>query len=60
MIFSFLLCLSVLQLDGKLESKDADKLYEMPDGDIEIPENPTDYIAENIWPFIYKKIHHLS
>lgn len=28
--------------------------------DVEIPENPTDFIHENDWAFLYKKINFLS
>jgi hypothetical protein len=26
----------------------------------EVPENPTDFIPSNMWPFFYSKLHYLS
>lgn len=60
LIFSFLLCLSILQNDKRLLSQEIEKLYEVPKNQDDLPENPSSYISENIWPYFYSQLQHLS
>ena len=60
LMFSFLLCLSILLNDGNLPGNIEKRLYQVPPSIDDIPENPSSYISNNVWPFFYQKLHYLS
>ena len=49
----------ILEDENKLNESDLQFLYKS-DVNVEIPENTIDFINDNEWPFLYKKIFFLS
>jgi len=54
LLFSLTLTVKILQ--GKNDMNDLEWRYLLtgPTGDINVPSNPTNWIAENTWPDVYK------
>ena len=59
LLFSFLLCTRLMQIEHRLDPKELHFLISPP-SDARLRENPTEYIPETIWPSFYKKLVGLS
>ena len=59
LLFSFLLCTRLMEIDHHLDANELRFLISPP-LDAPLRENPTDYIPETIWPSFYKKLAGLS
>lgn len=60
LLFSFIMAINILQGDNKIKAEEFRYLLTGPTGDIKIAENPTDWIAANSWPEIYKHFYGLD
>jgi dynein heavy chain len=60
LLFSFILTINILQGENKITPQEFRYVLTGPTGEIKVPENPTDFIAENSWPEIYKQFYGLN
>ena len=56
LLFSLMLTIKILQGDSLLNEEEWRYLLTGPIGDIKVKQNPTDWIAENTWPDLYRQI----
>ena len=60
LLFSFVLTMNILQGAGKLDPLEFRYLLTGPTGEIRLEQNPTDWIAANSWPEIYRQFFGLN
>lgn len=60
LVFSFMLTVKILQGSQLMDDRQWRYLLAGPSGDIKILPNPTQWIAENTWPDIYRQLYGLS
>ncbi|CAD8156782.1 unnamed protein product [Paramecium pentaurelia] len=60
LLFSFMLCIKILQGAQMMDDKQWRYLLAGPQGDIKIAQNPTAWISDNSWPDIYRQIKGVS
>jgi dynein heavy chain len=60
LLFSFILTINIQQGENKINAEEFRYLLTGPTGEIKVADNPTDWIAGNSWPEIYKQFYGLD